>query len=67
MSDVWGPTSTRSSKGYYYYISFTDDTKRFSNVKFLVDKKGAVPRIKEHGGVGRVGCRRSRACRALGQ
>ena len=49
MSDVWGPTSTRSSGGYYYYISFTDDAKRFSDVKFLVDKKEAVPRIKEHG------------------
>jgi hypothetical protein len=49
MSDVWGPTSTRSSGGYYYYISFTDDAKRFSDVKFLVDKKDAVPRIKEHG------------------
>jgi hypothetical protein len=49
MSDVWGLTTTRSSEGYYYYISFTDDAKRFSNVKFLVDKKDAIPRIKEHG------------------
>jgi len=48
MSDVWGPT-IRSSEGYHYYISFTDDAKRFSNVKFLIDKKEAVPRIKEHG------------------
>jgi hypothetical protein len=47
MSDVWGPTTTRSSKGYYYCISFTDDAKRFSNVKFLVDKKHVIPQIKE--------------------
>jgi len=43
MSDVWGPTATRSSEGYHYYISFTDDAKRFSDVKFLVDKKEAIP------------------------
>ena len=48
MSDVWGKTDTKSSEGYHYYISFTDDAKRFSNVKFMVDKKDAVPQIKEH-------------------
>ena len=48
MSDVWGKTDTRSSEGYFYYISFTDDAKRFSDVKFMVDKKDAVPWIKDH-------------------
>jgi transposase InsO family protein len=48
MSDVWGKTDTKSSEGYFYYISFTDDAKRFSDVKFMVDKKDAVPRIKDH-------------------
>jgi transposase InsO family protein len=48
MSDVWGKTDTKSSEGYFYYISFTDDAKRFSDVKFMVDKKDAVPRIKNH-------------------
>ena len=48
MSDVWGKTDTKSSEGYHYYISFTDDTKRFSDIKFMVDKKDAVPWIKDH-------------------
>ena len=43
-----GKTETKSSEGYHYYISFTDDAKRFSDVKFLVNKKDAVPRIKDH-------------------
>ena len=47
MSDVWGKTKTKSSEGYHYYISFTDDPKRFSDVKFLVNKKDAVPWIKD--------------------
>ena len=29
-------------------ISFTDDAKRFSDIKFMVDKKDAVPQIKDH-------------------
>ena len=48
MSDVWGKTDTKSSEGYHYYISFMDDAKRFSDIKFMVDKKDAVPRIKDH-------------------
>ena len=48
----WGKVSkrivTKSSEGYHYYISFTDDAKRFSDVKFLVNKKDAVPQIKDH-------------------
>ena len=48
MSDVWGKTGTKSSEGYHYYISFMDDAKRFSDVKFMVDKKDAVPWIKDH-------------------
>ena len=48
MSDVWGKTDTRSSEGYFYYIFFTDDAKRFSDIKFMVDKKDAVPWIKDH-------------------
>jgi len=48
MSDVWGKADTKSSEGYFYYISFTDDAKRFSDVKFMVDKKDAVPRIKDY-------------------
>ena len=48
MSDVWGKTDTRSSEEYFYYISFTDDAKRFSDIKFMVDKKDAVPQIKDH-------------------
>ena len=49
MSDVWGKTNTKSSEGYFYYISFTDDAKRFSDIKFMVDKKDAVPWIKDPG------------------
>ena len=37
-----------SSEGYHYYISFTDDARRFSDVKVLVNKKDAVPWIKDH-------------------
>ena len=48
MSGVWGKTNTKSSEGYFYYISFTDDAKRFSDVNFMVDKKDAVPWIKDH-------------------
>ena len=48
MSDVWGKTETKSSEGYHYYISFTNDTKRFSDVKFLMNRKDAVPPIKDH-------------------
>jgi len=48
MSDVWGKADTKSSEGYFYYISFTDDAKRFSDIKFMVDKKDAVPRIKDY-------------------
>ena len=48
----WGKVSkriiTKSSEGYNYYISFMDDAKRFSDVKFLVNKKDAVPWIKDH-------------------
>jgi hypothetical protein len=47
MSGIWGLTTTRSSKRYYYYIFFMDDAKRFSNIKFLVDKKDAILQIKE--------------------
>jgi hypothetical protein len=48
MSDVWGKTDTKSSEEYFYYISFIDDAKRFSDIKFMVDKKDAVPWIKDH-------------------
>ena len=46
MSDVWGKTETKSSEGYHYYISFTDDAKIFSDVKFLVNKKMQYPRSR---------------------
>lgn len=47
MSDVWGPIAVRSIGGYYYYISFMDDSTRFSTVLFLKDKTEAYDRVVE--------------------
>ena len=48
MSDVWGPIGVRSIGGFYYYITFMDDAKRYNGVLFLRDKKEAADRIEEH-------------------
>jgi len=48
MSDVFGPTKIFSIGGYKYFISFTDDATRFSNVLFLKEKSDAYDRITEY-------------------
>lgn len=44
MSDVWGPAPVVSIGKLKYYISFTDDAKRFTTVLFLRSKDGAYNR-----------------------
>jgi len=48
MSNVWGPIGVKSIGGYYYFITFLDDAKRYNTVLFLRDKTEAAERIEQH-------------------
>ena len=48
MSDVWGPARVESIGRWKYYISFTDDAKRYVTTLFLCTKDEAQSRIKEY-------------------
>ena len=48
LSDVCGPIPIKSIGGYKYFISFTDDASRYSQVLFLKDKGEAHQRIADY-------------------
>ena len=48
MGDVWGPARVESIGKWKYYISLTDDAKRYVTMLFLRTKDQAQSRIKEH-------------------
>ncbi|KAF8656751.1 hypothetical protein AX14_008009 [Amanita brunnescens Koide BX004] len=45
MTDVWGPTKTKSINGFYYFIALTDNATRMCHVLFLKTKDNAFDRI----------------------
>jgi len=48
MSDVWGPIGIKSIGGFYYFITFLNDAKRYNTVIFLHNKTEAADCIKQH-------------------
>ena len=48
MGDVWGPAHVESIGKWKYYVSLTDDAKRYVMTLFLQTKDQAQSRIKEH-------------------
>jgi hypothetical protein len=48
MSDVWGPARVESIGKSKYYISFTDDAKRFCTVLFMKKKGESGENIKKY-------------------
>jgi transposase InsO family protein len=48
MGDVWGPARVESIGKWKYYLSLTDDAKRYVTTLFLKTKDQAGSRIKEH-------------------
>ena len=48
MSDIWGPAPLESIGKWKYYISFTDDAKRYATVLFFRSKDGTYDRITGH-------------------
>ena len=48
MGGIWGPAHVESIGKQKYYISLTDDAKRYVMMLFLQTKDQAQSRIKEH-------------------
>ena len=48
MGDVWGPACIESIGKWKYYVSLTDDAKRYVMMLFLRTKDQAQSWIKEH-------------------
>ena len=47
-TDLWGPTQTASISGSLYYISFTDNYSRETQVRFLRNKSDALQAFKHY-------------------
>ena len=47
-TDLWGPAQTTSIGGSLYYISFTDDYSRETQVRFLRQKSDALQAFKHY-------------------
>ncbi len=47
VSDVWGPSPTKSIHGNNYYVSFTDVHSRFTVVMFLKEKSEVISKFKQ--------------------
>jgi hypothetical protein len=45
-SDVWGPSTTQTKGGRKYYVSFTDDSTRYSHVELLKKKSDSFDAYK---------------------
>ena len=48
MGDVWGPAHVESIGKWKYYLSLTDDAKRYVTTLFLKTEDQAGSQIKEH-------------------
>ena len=48
MGNVWGPIGVKSIGGFYYFIIFLNDAKRYNTVLFLRNKTEAADRMEQH-------------------
>ena len=48
QSDVCGPVSSSSLRGYVYYVSFIDDASRKTWIYFLKEKSEVFSKFKEY-------------------
>jgi hypothetical protein len=47
-SDLWGPAPVESKGGKRYYVTYTDDKTRLTNIYFLAKKSGAFDSYKDY-------------------
>jgi hypothetical protein len=47
-SDLWGPAPIESKGGKRYYVTYTDDKTRLTNIYFLAKKSGAFESYKDY-------------------
>ena len=47
-SDLWGPALVESKGGKHYYITFTDDRMRLTNLYLLAKKSNAFESYKDY-------------------